>query len=126
MINYSDNPLSKIKEISPNFYKLYNISVFVSYIGFIIINWYFINLAYTINIPSYDILCLGCNSFSHIMNVSLILLWLFFLYFYIMQELRFRFAHYSGKPCNNCIKRNNVFYILGSFILMFATLFVII
>lgn len=125
MINYSDNPLLKLKEISPFFYELYNLAVFISYTGFIVISWYFINLAYTINTPSYDILCLGCNLFSHLVNVTLLLFWIFFLYFYILNEIRFRFAHYAAKKQEALIKRNNLFYIVGSLILTLITLFII-
>ena len=125
MINYSDNPLLKLKVVSPFFYELYNLAVFVSYIGFIIISWYFINLAYTINTPSYDILCISCNLFSHLVNVSLLLFWMFFLYFYILNEIRFRFAHYTAKKQEVYIKRNNLLYIVGSLALTLITLFII-
>ncbi|MDD2840300.1 MAG: hypothetical protein PHY80_04220 [Rickettsiales bacterium] len=125
MINYSDDPFLKLKEISPFYCKLYNFSVFMTYIGFIIISWYFINLAYTINTPSYDILCFGCNLFSHLTNVCLLLIWLFFLYFYILNEIRFRFAHYSGRKNEKSVKVNNSFFILGSVFLTVITLFII-
>lgn len=125
MINYSDNPLAKLKEVTPFFYELYNLSVFMSYIGFIMISWYFINLAYTINTPSYDILCVSCNLFSHLANVILLLIWLFFLFFYILNEIRFRFAHYTSRDGEKFVKRNNIFYIVGSFALTFITLFII-
>lgn len=125
MIKYSDNPLLKLKEITPFFYRIYNLSVFISYIGFIIVSWYFINLAYTINTPSYDILCLSCNLFSHLVNVILLLFWVFFLYFYILNEIRFRFAHYTGKNNEDRIKRNNLFYIVISLLLTLITLFIV-
>ncbi len=125
MINYSDNPLLKLKEVTPFFYELYNLAVFISYIGFIIISWYFINLAYTINTPSYDILCLSCNLFSHLVNVALLLFWMFFLYFYILNEIRFRFVHYAAKTQEGLIKRNNLLYIVGSLALTLITLFII-
>lgn len=124
MIHYSDNPLLKIKEISSLFYKLYIESIFITYFGFIVISWYFVNLAYTINTPSYDILCFGCGLFSHLFMVILLSIWLFFLYFYIMNEVRFRFAHYSGRKQETSIKRNNVFFILFSLIFTFATLYI--
>ena len=125
MIKYSDNPLAKLKEVTPFFYELYNLSVFMSYMGFITISWYFINLAYTINTPSYDILCISCNLFSHVINIVLLLIWLFFLYFYILNEVRFRFAHYAAKKEEKFIKRNNMFYIIGAFVLTAITLFVV-
>lgn len=122
MIKYSDNPLLKLKQITPIFYKLYSLSIIITYFGFIIISWYFINLAYTINTPSYDILCLGCNLFSHMFNVTLLSLWIFFLYFYILNEIRFRFAQYTGKTKENYIKKINLLYILLSILLAAITL----
>ncbi len=122
MIKYSDNPLLKLKQITPIFYKLYSLSIIITYFGFIIISWYFINLAYTINTPSYDILCLGCNLFSHMFNVTLLSLWIFFLYFYILNEIRFRFAQYTGKTKENYIKKINLLYILLSILLTAITL----
>ncbi len=125
MITYSDDPFLKLKQITPFYCKLYSLSVFVAYIGFIIISWYFINLAYTINTPSYDILCFGCNLFSHLTNVFLLLVWLFFLYFYILNEIRFRFAHYSGRKNESSVKVNNSFFILASIFFTVITLFII-
>lgn len=126
MINYSDDPLQKLKKQAPFFYELYNLSVFATYIGFIIISWYFINLAYTINTPSYDIFCVGCNLFSHMTNIALMLVWLFFLYFYIISEIRFRFTHYAQTKRDYLIKRNNVLTIIGSLALTTLTFFIII
>ncbi len=122
MIKYSDNPLLKLKEISPLFYGLYSLSVIITYIGLIVISWYFINLAYTINTPSYDILCFGCNLFSHMFNVALLGIWLFFLYFYILNEIRFRFAQYTGKITEKYIQRVNILYILLSVLFSAITL----
>lgn len=126
MINYSDDPLLKIKEVTPLFYRLYSLSVFTTYFGFIIISWYFINLAYTINTPSYDITCVHCSLFTQLSNLIFFLAWLFFLYFYILNEIRFRFAHYSGKKQEKLIKRNNSIYAISSAILVIITLFIII
>ena len=122
MIKYSDNPLLKLKEVSPLFYKIYSLSILVSYFGFIVISWYFINLAYTINTPSYDILCFGCNLFSHMFNVVLLTLWAFFLYFYIVNEIRFRLAQYAEKITSEHIKKANVLYFLISLLLTVITL----
>ena len=122
MIKYSDNPSMKLKEVSPLFYKLYNFSIFTTYIGFIIISWYFINLAYTVNTPSYDILCLSCNLYSHVFNICLLGAWLFFLYFYILNEIRFRFAQYTSKITEKHIHKMNIFYLLFSVLFMIVTL----
>jgi len=124
MINYSDSPLLRLKEVSPFFYELYNLAVFISYIGFVIISWYFINLAYTINTPSYDILCIGCNLSSHLVNVTLLLFWIFFLYLYILNEIRFRFVHYTSKSQKDLIRRNNLIFVVVSLILTLITLFI--
>lgn len=125
MITYSDDPFLNLKKITPIYCKLYNFSVFIAYLGLIIISWYFVNLAYTINTPSYDILCFGCNLFSHMVNVSLLLVWLFFLYFYILNEIRFRFAHYSGRISKTSAKINNSLFILGAIVFTVITLFII-
>lgn len=125
MINYSDNPFLKLKNISPMYYKLYNFSVLFVYFGLLIIGWYFINLAYTINTPSYDILCFGCNIGSHLFKISMLLVWLFFLYFYILNEIRFRYAYYSGKTNEALIKQNNIIFILLALFFVILTMFVI-
>lgn len=125
MIKYSDDPLLKIKEKAPFFYEMYNLSVVMTYIGFLIISWYFINLAYTINTPSYDILCIGCNIFSHMANVSLMFIWLFFLYFYIINEVRFRFTHYAQTKRDYLIRRNNKIVLIISLALTILTYFII-
>lgn len=125
MINYSDDALAKLKVSTPFYYELYNLSVFMSYFGFIIMSLYFINLAYTINTPSYDILCITCNLFSHLVNVSLLLVWLFFLYFYIFNEIRFRIEQYTTKKQEKSMKKNNILFILSSFICTFITLLII-
>lgn len=125
MIKYSDNPLMKLKEVSPLFYKIYNLSVLMSYIGFVAVSWYFINLAYTINTPSYDILCAGCTPFSHFINVLLLVVWLFFLYFYIVNEIRFRFAHYANIVDSNTIRAYNLGYVILVFVFTLVSFYII-
>lgn len=125
MIKYSDDSLENLRGLSPVYYQLYNVSVFATYIGFLVICWYFINLAYTINTQSYDVLCLNCGIISHISKVGLLAVWLFFLYFYMLNEVRFRFMHFSHRGQEKAVKRNNNIYILSAVILTILSIFII-
>jgi len=106
-LGYSDEPLHKLKEFSPIFYKLYSISVYLVYFGVIVFSWYFINSAYTINSLSYDVLCSECNLFYRIETKILIIIWLLNFYFYILNEVRFRFWNYIEEITEYLIAKNN-------------------
>lgn len=125
MIKYSDDSLENLRGLSPFYYQLYNTSVFITYFGLLVISWYFINLAYTINTQSYDVLCESCGFILHIMKISLLVIWLFFLYFYMLNEVRFRFMHFSHRAQEKFIKRNNNVYILSAAIMALLSIFVI-
>ena len=125
MIKYSDDSLENLRGLSPAYYQLYNVSVFATYIGFLVICWYFINLAYTINTQSYDVLCLNCGLVSHLTNVTLLACWLFFLYFYMLNEIRFRFLHFSHKGQEKAVKRNNIVNIVSAVIMALLSIMII-
>lgn len=125
MIKYSDDSLENLRGLSPVYYQLYNVSVFATYIGFLVICWYFINLAYTINTQSYDVLCLNCGLLPHLTKVSLLVCWLFFLYFYMLNEVRFRFLHFSHRGQEKAVKRNNTIYIVSAVIMALLSMMII-
>lgn len=124
MIKYSDDPLLKVGEFTPNYYKLYSIATFITYIGLVLIGWYFVNLAYTIKGTTYDILCSNCGAVPFLMNILSLLVWLFFMYFYIINEVRFRFANYTNKS-EELIKRNNLLSISLSIVFTLVSFFII-
>lgn len=125
MIKYSDDSLENLRGLTPVYYQLYNVSVFATYIGFLVICWYFINLAYTINTQSYDVLCLDCGLLPHLTKVSLLVCWLFFLYFYMLNEVRFRFLHFSHRGQEKAVKRHNAIYIVAAIIMALLSMMII-
>ena len=125
MIKYSDDSLENLRGLTPVYYQLYNVSVFATYIGFLVICWYFINLAYTINTQSYDVLCLNCGLLSHLTKVTLLVCWLFFLYFYMLNEVRFRFLHFSHRGQEKAVKRHNTIYIVAAIIMALLSMMII-
>lgn len=125
MIKYSDDSLENLRGLSPAYYQLYNLSVFATYFGLLIICWYFINLAYTINTQSYDVLCADCGLLSHSIKLGLLITWLFFLYFYMLNEIRFRFMHFSHRGQEKAVKRNNSVYILSAVIMALLSMLII-
>ncbi len=125
MIKYSDDSLENLRGLTPVYYQLYNVSVFATYIGFLVICWYFINLAYTINTQSYDVLCLNCGLLSHLTKVTLLVCWLFFLYFYMLNEVRFRFLHFSHRGQEKAVKRSNTIYIVAAIIMALLSMMII-
>ena len=125
MIKYSDDSLENLRGLTPVYYQLYNVSVFATYIGFLVICWYFINLAYTINTQSYDVLCLNCGLLSHLTKVTLLVCWLFFLYFYTLNEVRFRFLHFSQREKEKAVKRSNTIYIVAAIIMALLSMMII-
>jgi len=118
---YSDNPITILKEKSPNFLFLYYISVFITYFGTVVFSWYFVHLAYTIEIPSYDILCLECKFQYYILAMTLITFWLFNFYFYILNEIRFRFWNYIKKTFHTEVKMGNYYLSIIAVVLTFLT-----
>lgn len=125
MIKYSDDSLENLRGLTPVYYQLYNVSVFATYIGFLVICWYFINLAYTINTQSYDVLCLNCGLLPHLTKVTLLVCWLFFLYFYMLNEVRFRFLHFSHRGQEKAVKRSNTIYIVAAIIMALLSMMII-
>jgi hypothetical protein len=118
---YSDNPIATLKEKSPNFLFLYYFSVFIVYFGTILFGWYFVHLAYTVEIPSYDILCLQCKFGYYISTITIFTLWIFNLYFYILNEFRFRFWNYIRETLHTKVVRENYYLSIISVILTFLT-----
>lgn len=118
---YSDNPVEILKEQSPIFLFLYYISVFTTYIGTVIFGWYFVYLAYTVEIPSYDILCLECTFPYYVLVMTVITLWLFNFYFYILNEIRFRFWNYIKQTLHTGVKRGNYYLSIIAIIFTFLT-----
>lgn len=118
---YSDNPVTVLKEKAPIFLGLYYLSTFVTYFGAILAGWYFVYLAYTIEIPSYDILCLECKFQYYVLTISLITFWIFNFYFYMLNEIRFRFWNYIRKTLHTKTVRGNYYLSIIAVMLTFLT-----
>jgi len=118
---YSDNPIAVLKEKTPLFLSLYYLSIFITYFGTILFSWYFVYLAYTVETPTYDILCLECKFQYHILAMCLVTFWLFSFYFYILNEARFRFWNYIKETFHNKLKRSNDYLSIVAVVLTFLT-----
>ena len=118
---YSDNPIVTLKEKSPVFLFSYYLSIFITYFGTVLFSWYFVYLAYTVEIPTYDILCLECKFQYYVATMFLLTFWLFNFYFYILNEVRFRFWNYIRKTLNTKVLKSNFYLITISTLLTFLT-----
>lgn len=121
---YSDDPMKKLKDRHPKFFNLYRQSLFVVYGGIVLFFWYFVYLAYTTGVPSYDILCSTCSTPVHAVAILIVLFWFFNLYFYVLNEIRFRFWHYMKRLPDELFGRNNTFLLMLTTILTFSTILI--
>jgi hypothetical protein len=119
---YTDNPIFILKKEFPIFLGSYYLSVLITYFGTILFGWYFVYLAYTVEVPSYDILCSQCKPGYHLFTLTLIILWMFNFYFYLLNEIRFRFWNYIREKFQDKIKRSNLYLITLTIVLTIMTL----
>ena len=119
--DYSSSPMDMLSEKSPIFYSIYKLSIILTYAGILLFAWYFIYIAYTIKTPSYDILCSYCVEWIRSLIFGSIVFWIFFLYFYVLSEIRFRIWNYIKPLVEDGLKRSNIIILSSSIILALLT-----
>lgn len=120
--NSSETNIDRVRRESPLFLFVYNLSVFTVYAGTMLFAWYFINLAYSIDQTSYDIMCSECEHSKHLIRIVLMTFWLLFFYFYLLNEIRFRIWDYCKKKSDIDVIKGN-YYIVTIAVVIAVTTF---
>lgn len=123
--NSESNILLKLRQTTKYYYKYYLSSIIFLYIAILVFLWYFIKLAYNINEQNYNILEANCSGiFCYVKNIFL-LTSLFNCYFYLINELRFKFIVNFKKSRVIDIAKGNIMTVFLSLFIFILTLFLI-
>lgn len=88
--DYSHEHIEKLMSLNPFIKELYKSTTAIVYFGVVLALWFFVYYAYTINVPYEDLRCDDCGFFMSTIAKTLITLWIFSMFFYLLYEIRCR------------------------------------